>query len=48
MAGADTKLAAREKRAAERQDTAVARRKRMNESCKASNETVVLVSSKSS
>jgi len=43
MAG--TKLAAREKRAAERQDKAVARHQRMNESC---NETVVLVSSNSS
>jgi len=45
MAGVDTKLAAKEKRARKRHDKAVARRKRMNESCKASNETIVLASS---
>jgi len=47
MAGVDTKLAAREKRVAERHDKAVARRQRMNESYETSNETVVLVSSTS-
>jgi len=48
IAGVDTKLAARENRAAERQDKAVARRQRINELCKAKNETVVLESSTSS